>query len=116
MGHLHDDFSLRALYNACDVMIVPSKQDNLPNTAIEAQTCGTPVVAFDIGGLSDIVLHKQTGFLAKAFDVEDLSTGIIWVLEQKENINIMARNEAVKRYSEKIIAQKYKDKYQELIL
>ncbi len=80
-GHLHDDLSLRALYSAADALVVPSRQDNLPNTAIEAQACGTPVVAFNIGGLVDIVEHQRTGYLAKAFETEDLAEGIRWVLD-----------------------------------
>ena len=79
-GYLHDDLSLRALYSAADALVVPSRQDNLPNTAVEAQACGTPVVAFNIGGLPDIVEHQRTGYLAKAFETEDLAAGIRWVL------------------------------------
>jgi glycosyltransferase involved in cell wall biosynthesis len=81
-GHLHDDLSLRALYSTADVMVIPSRQDNLPNTGVEAHACGTPVVAFDIGGLPDIVEHQKTGYLAKAFDTEDLAKGILRVLGQ----------------------------------
>ena len=80
LGHLNDD-SLRNVYNSADVMVVPSKQDNLPNTAVEAQICGTPVVSFDVGGLVDIIDHKKTGYLAKAFDTKDFAEGISWVLQ-----------------------------------
>lgn len=100
-GHLHDDVSLRALYSAADVLVVPSRQDNLPNIAVEAHSCGTPVVAFNIGGLPDIVEHKSTGYLAKAFETEDLAAGIRWVLGDQSprflrNCKVMGKNLAAR--------------------
>ena len=62
-GHLHDDLSLRLLYAAADVFVIPSRQDNLPNTRLEAHACGTPVVAFRTCGLVDIVEERVTGAL-----------------------------------------------------
>ena len=76
--------SLRAYYSAADLMVVPSRQDNLPNTAVEAHACGTPVVAFHTGGLPDIVEHKRTGYLAQPFHTQDLAAGISWVLEDTQ--------------------------------
>ena len=81
-GHLHDDLSLRALYSAADAMVVPSRQEAFGQTASEAHACATPAVAFHTGGLPDIVEHQHTGYLAKAFDTEDLAHGIAWVLGQ----------------------------------
>jgi glycosyltransferase involved in cell wall biosynthesis len=115
-GHLYDDISLSALYSAADVMVVPSRQDNLPNTAVEAQACGTPVVSFDIGGLPDIIEHQKTGYLAKAFDTRDLANGIIWVLEQNDynKLGNNAREQAVEKFSEKKIAEAYVSIYKKL--
>lgn len=100
-GHLHDDLSLRALYSAADAFVLPSRQDNLPNTGVESLACGTPVVAFDTCGLPDIVSHKETGYLAKAFDAEDLARGIHWVLESVSTSKLRdkTRASAVKRFS-----------------
>ena len=83
-GHLHDDLSLRALYSAADALMLPSRQDNLPNTGLEAHACGTPVVAFHTGGLPDIVEHQRTGYLAQPFHTQDLAAGISWVLEDPQ--------------------------------
>jgi glycosyltransferase involved in cell wall biosynthesis len=117
-GYLHDDISLRALYNATDVMIVPSRLEAFGQTASEAQACGTPVVAFNIGGLKDIILHLKTGYLAKAFDTQDLASGIIWTFEQCKNniINVQSRNEAVRRFNYEIVAKQYKKIYEKLFL
>lgn len=86
-GHLHDDLSLRGLYSAADVFVLPSRQDNLPNTGIEAMACGTSVVAFNVGGLPDIVQHQETGWLACPFDTEDLASGIEFVVSDSDRHN-----------------------------
>ena len=116
-GHLHDDLSLRALYSAADALVVPSRQDNLPNTAVEAQACGTPVVAFNIGGLPDIVEHQRTGYLAEAFETEDLAAGIQWVLTHPDadQLGLLARRQAVERFSNRVVATQYQAAYHEAI-
>lgn len=114
MGHLHDEISLRILYSAADVMIIPSRQDNLPNTGIESHACGTPVVAFDIGGLSDIVEHKVTGYLAKPFDTLDMAEGIFWVLSVAENLSHLSENASKKAngiWNMEVIGRRYLDLY-----
>ena len=83
LGRLYDDISLALLYAAVDVFVAPSIQDNLPNTVMEALACGTPCVAFKIGGMLDMIDHKQNGYLAKPLEVEDLARGIAWILEDE---------------------------------
>jgi glycosyltransferase involved in cell wall biosynthesis len=113
-GQLHDDLSLRALYSAADAMVIPSRQDNLPNTGVEAHACGTPVVAFNTCGLPDIVEHKRTGYLAKAFDTDDLARGIQWTIEgsqRNRNLSQAARERAVSLWSYPVVAQAYMQRY-----
>lgn len=110
MGHLHDDLSLGVLYAAADAMVTPSRQDNLPNTGVEALACGRPVIAFNTCGLPDIVTHQKTGYLARSFDAEDLASGIQWVLEEPERhaeLCTNARQDAVSRFSYPVIAEQY---------
>jgi glycosyltransferase involved in cell wall biosynthesis len=76
-----DDEALRLHYSAADVMVVPSRQDNLPQTAVESIACGTPVVGFRVGGLPDIVEERVTGRLVEPFSPLALAEGITWVLE-----------------------------------
>ena len=112
-GHLHDDLTMRTVYSAADALVVPSRQDNLPNTAVEAQACGTPVVSFDIGGLRDIIVHKSTGYIAKAFDGADLAEGIKWVIGERSSRQLRqeAREHALSRFSGNNVAELYKMAY-----
>jgi len=84
IGHLHDQVSLAAVYAAVDLFVAPSLQDNLPNTVIESLACGTPAAAFDIGGMPDMIKHKQNGYLASPMDADNLAEGILWSLESKD--------------------------------
>ena len=83
MGFLKDEYSTALLYNAIDILVTPSVADNLPTAVLESQACGTPVVAFDVGGLPDIIVHKKNGYLARYRDSEDLANGIQFCLENK---------------------------------
>lgn len=79
-GEARGDHELVELYRNADITIVPSREDNMPITAMESQSCGTPVVAFAIGGLLDIVQPGLSGYLAKPEDPTDLAIGINKVL------------------------------------
>ena len=118
VGRLNDDIALALLYSAADVMVVPSRMDNLPQTGTEAQSCGCPVVAFKIGGLPDIVEHRVTGYLAEPFDVEDLANGIQWVLEASDRTAVLssaARERSTREWATEDIVGRYKSAYEAAI-
>jgi glycosyltransferase involved in cell wall biosynthesis len=117
LGHLNDDVSLVTLYSAVDVMIVPSLQETLPQTAAEAMACGTPVVAFAHTGLLDIVQHKKTGYLAKPFQTQDLALGIEWVLNTKnyDELCVNARKKIVTEFDSSMVADSYIELYKKMI-
>ena len=68
-----DDASMARIYSAADVLAMPSRQDNSPNTVLESLSCGTPVVGFAVGGVPDVVENGVHGFLAPAGNVSGLS-------------------------------------------
>lgn len=80
LGHLHYDVSLRVLYSAADVTVVPSLQENLSNAIMESLACCASAIGFDVGGYSDLIDHKENGYLAPPYDTADLAEGISWVL------------------------------------
>jgi glycosyltransferase involved in cell wall biosynthesis len=118
-GHLHDDVTLQLLYSAIDVMVVPSRLEAFGQTASEAHACGTPVVAFNIGGLPDIIDHERTGYLAQPFDVEDLAKGIHWVLNDAERYKVLShasRKKAVRCFDCSVVAEMYRVAYEQAII
>lgn len=117
LGQLHDDVSLRVLYSAADVMIVPSLQENLSNAIMESLACSTPVIAFNIGGNSDMVEHQNNGYLAKPFDTEDLAYGIEWVLTATNYQQLCdnARDKVLTHFDSQIVAKRYIALYKEIL-
>jgi len=98
-GYVNDEILLSLLYSAADVVVVPSKMDNLPFTAIEALACGTPAVGFNIGGVPEIIDHLKNGFIANSFDTKEFAKGIYWVLFES-NYSVLSKNARAKAESE----------------
>lgn len=117
LGQLHDDVSLRVLYSAADVMVVPSLQENLSNAIMESLACGTPVVAFDIGGNSDMIEQQKNGYLAQPFDTDDLAKGIKWVLNTPNYQQLCdnARDKVLTHFDSQIVAKQYIVLYKEIL-
>ena len=110
---LNDEVSLPLMYSVADVMIVPSIQENLANSIIESLSCSVPVVAFDVGGNSDMIEHKRNGYLAEAISPNDMAIGIEWVLENNKSkkLSNYARKKAVQEFDQKVVSRKYINLY-----
>ncbi len=117
LGVLKDDVSLALAYSAANSFVAPSLQDNLPNTVLEAMACGTPCVAFNIGGMPDLIDHRINGFLAKPFDVDSLTEGIAWSLEHEssEALGDRAREKVERQFPLALQAKRYKDLFSEVM-
>jgi glycosyltransferase involved in cell wall biosynthesis len=110
LGWQNDDASLATLYAAADVFVLPSLQESLGYTVMEAMSCGTPCVAFNQGGVPDLIDHQQNGYLANPYEPADLAHGIAWVLEDSERWNECAeraRNKIAKSFAVEKIAEKH---------
>jgi glycosyltransferase involved in cell wall biosynthesis len=119
LGILREDRKVALAYAAADVFLAPSMEDNLPNTVMEALSCGTPCVAFNIGGMSDMIDHQKNGYLADAFDEDDLAMGIRWVLadeNRRRSLGDAARKKVVAEYGFEPIARRHVRLYEELTL
>ncbi|MEM9809467.1 MAG: glycosyltransferase family 4 protein [Cyanobacteria bacterium P01_D01_bin.56] len=117
MGSFNDDLSLALVYSAADIFVLPSVQDNLPNTIMEALACALPCVAFNVGGMPDMIEHQANGYLARPYEVDDLAQGIVWTLEHQERYIKLSEHalEKVKQeFSLALQASRYKSLFAEI--
>ena len=117
LGTISNQEDMVKAYNAADVIAVPSLEDNLPNTIMEAMACGTPAVGFNTGGIGDMIDHKQNGYLADFKSAASLAEGIDWVIEhnQKGALSALARGKVLLNYTEEVVARKYNELYEKLL-
>lgn len=117
VGMIISKTEMAKLYSAADIFVIPSLEDNLPNTIMESMSCSTPVVGFDSGGIPEMVQHKKTGYLAEYKSAEDLAEGIKWMMnsENRFNASQASRKYVLENYSEQIVSEKYFRLYESIL-
>jgi len=118
LGRIDNENKLAHCYNSADIYVTSSLQDNLPNTVVESLSCGTPVVAFNTGGLPDMIEHLKNGYLARLTSSEDLANGIVSIISDPELLNRMRNNcreTALAKFNEATIANQYSAYYNEVL-
>ena len=113
MNYVSSEKDLVDIYNAVDLYVTPSLQDNLPNTIMEAMACGTPCVGFHIGGIPEMIDHLHNGYVAEYKSAEDFANGIHWALTEGDynTLSEEAYRKVVACYSEGAVAKRYIDIY-----
>lgn len=112
LGYIQDETRLSCVYSAADMFIIPSVEDNLPNTMLESMACSTPVVAFSAGGIIDVIEPYQTGLLAEVKNVEELAEKIEWMInhpDRRQEIGENGRRLIEQKYTLQIQAKRYLD-------
>jgi glycosyltransferase involved in cell wall biosynthesis len=101
LGFIKMEDGLVDCYNAADFFVTPSLEDNFPNTILESLACGLPALAFNTGGISDLIEHKKNGYLADEIISKDLVKGINWLSENYKNntLQLNARNKVLANYT-----------------
>jgi glycosyltransferase involved in cell wall biosynthesis len=118
LGYIEDEHLKAIAYSAADLFIFPTRADNLPLVLQESMACGTPMVSFDTGGVPDLVRPGITGYLAQPENVEDLCSGIVQMLRDKEKLQQMrhnCRNIAVEEYSIELQSTRYINLYRKIV-
>lgn len=117
IDYVSNEKKLVKIYNEVDIVTIPSRIDNLPNVGVEAHACGKPIVAFKVGGLTDIVENNKTGFLVNPFNTKSFCEKLKILITNpnlKKKFSLNARNKAINEWSEKIIYQKYLELYKNI--
>ena len=117
LGYISDPASMVAAYASADLFVIPSLEDNLPNTIMEAMACGTPCVGFDTGGIPEMIDHKKNGYIARYKDAEDLAAGIEWVLTNQTSLSLgeACVDKVRTSYQESVVAGLYTGLYNRLV-
>lgn len=118
IGHISSEKELAHIYSISSVTIVPSRAESFGQVAAESLSCETPVIAFNYSGLTDIVKHKDNGYLAEPFKPDSLAAGILWFYslsdEEKSHIGISGRKHVLESFSEEVIGKQLISIYKEL--
>jgi glycosyltransferase involved in cell wall biosynthesis len=117
LGRINDIAKIVKIYNAADVFVIPSIEENLPNTIMEALSCGIPSVGFKTGGIPEMIDHKRNGYLAEYKNPDDLAKGISWVLHESDydTTSENARKKVLENYDQEVVAKKYIEMYRSII-
>lgn len=116
LDFVRDEKEIAHIYNAADLFVNPSLHENLPNTIMEAMSCGVPCVGFHTGGIPQMIDHLHNGYIAQYKSAEDLANGIHWSLTEGdyESLSEEARRKVLNSYSEQTVAMKYIQIYNQI--
>jgi glycosyltransferase involved in cell wall biosynthesis len=108
---------LAEVYSLADVFVTPSIEDNLPNTVMEALSCGTPVVAFNVGGIPEMVDHMQNGYLAEFESADDMAKGIFTMLyaDNEAELSANARSKVLNTFNNEKVGNQYLEIYNSVL-
>ena len=117
LGYVSDEPTIVSVYNAADVFVTPSLEDNLPNTIMEAMACGVHCVGFRVGGIPEMIDHKRNGYVADFRNSNDLAAGMEWVLNgaDRSELSRQAMRKVSQNYSQTSVALRYVEVYQQAI-
>ena len=117
MGKVSDDRTRRLVYSAADAFVLPSTEDNLPLTGLEAMACGTPVIGFDAGGIPDYVVPGKTGLLASNGNAEHLGHRLQFAVANPGAMQVMgqqARQSITNQFESETQARRYIELYHQI--
>lgn len=118
LGFIEDDELKAVVYSSADLLVFPTRADNLPLVLQESMACGTPMVSFRVGGVPELVRPGLTGYLAEPEDPDSLVNGIVHLLED-DNLRVKlsesCRSIALEEYPLEKQAKSYIKLYESIL-
>jgi glycosyltransferase involved in cell wall biosynthesis len=117
VGYVQDRDKLIQYYSSADILILPTLADNLPFVVLEAAACGTPVVAFETGGVPEEIKHLETGYLARKGDQADFLKGMAYFLDDsglRKQASLAARRYFLEKFTLAECLARYRTLYEEI--
>ena len=116
LNYISSEKELVNVYNSVDLYVTPSLEENLPNTIMEAMSCGVPCVGFHVGGIPEMIDHLHNGYVADYKSSEDFANGIHWALSEGEYqaLSEEACRKVSTSYSESAVAKRYINVYNKI--
>jgi glycosyltransferase involved in cell wall biosynthesis len=115
IGYVSDVNSIITYYSEADILISPTLEDNLPNTLIESMACGTPCVSYNVGGIPEIIDHKENGYVAEYQSIDDLVNGIVWVTENRDDLSKKCIQKVQSTFSEEAVVPQFISLYKKVL-
>ena len=118
LGRINSVKKLTTIYSSADIFIIPSRIESFGQTAAEAQSCGTPVAGFNIGGLKDIITHNKNGILIEPFNTKKMALEIENLLKKEEKIlkfSNASRENALQNWDHKKVAKSHINLYKSIL-
>jgi glycosyltransferase involved in cell wall biosynthesis len=118
LGSVQDEQLLVNAYGAADLFVLPSMEDNFPNTALEAVACGIPIIGSRVGGIPEVVRDRQTGLLFNRGDAQSLATSAQELLSdgaERRRMSEECRRIAVEEYRLELQSRRYLELYSTLL-
>lgn len=117
VGYINNEEELANLYNLFDIFLFPSLADNCPLVILEALATGLPIIAFNTGGIPELVVHNHNGFIVKNNNVNESIEFLLYLIDNKEVREKFAKNsrlDAVKKYDHNKIVMQYQNAYERI--
>ncbi len=114
-GYINLESELSTIYSAADITTIPSNKEAFGQVASESCASGTPVIGLKNTGLTDIIDHKENGYICEKENVDEFISGINWVKNQNSELITKKCRQSILKFSDDKISEEYLKVYNELI-